>query len=247
MRLPIVYEESTWLAVNKPAGLAAHGSSVGGLDSEVSLASLLSEQCSMPVHPVHRLDRDTSGCMLFAKTPAAAAELQRSLKRAETSKCYQAVLRGEVGGHSGQWTQPLTGKAESRRNPQGLSRARLPTTTCYQVISLGHKLSFVELTLGSTGRTHQIRKHAAVNRHAVIGDRRYGDPKYNARMSEQLTFSGMALHAARLRLALDSGSVVTVQAELPESWEAMLETLQLWLRSALVLKGETSSATSFEG
>lgn len=219
MNLPIVAQGPHWLIVDKPAGISVH-------NEENDVLHLLHRQLSLPLnklHLAHRLDKETSGLLLIATDTAMAGPLAEQFQNRATEKIYYAVLRGAlpVSETWQEWNQPLSDKAEGRKNPQGLSKDRLPSQTQYRVLESNKYFSLVELRL-LTGRQHQIRKHTVLAKHAIIGDGRYGDPKYNERMADLYKTSRMFLHATRLTININ-GEVRTFEAPLPEEFQRLLK------------------------
>jgi tRNA pseudouridine65 synthase len=100
-----------------------------------------------------------------------------------------------------EWNFPVSDKAEGRKNPQGLAKDRVEAKTLFKVIKSNSYFSLVEFQL-LTGRQHQIRKHAALARHAILGDPRYGEPKYNEKMAKIYETSRMFLHAQSLSIVI---------------------------------------------
>ena len=188
--IKIVFEDSAMLVVDKPASLSVH-------NGPINLIELLAEQRGVRLKPVHRLDSETSGLILLAKTAEAAAELQASLSASGCHKEYLAVTRGAPSALSGDWTAPLTTKAEGRRAPAGQLRDRVEAHTRFEVLDQTPWLSLLRCQL-FTGRQHQIRKHAALAGCHLLGDRRYGDPKHAKAMKNRFKLDHTALHAARL-------------------------------------------------
>ena len=204
----------------KPGGIAVHD----GDDSLLKqLRPLVGDKIKLM--PVHRLDRETSGVILLATNAEAAAVLQESMQaKDECVKRYRGIVNGELK-QWGRWTKKLTAKAEGRRNPQGKSAERVEASTSFNVVGANQFLSVADFKL-QTGRTHQIRKHAAMAGHHVIGDTRYGPVVHARKINERYGFDGMALHAAELSVRLD-GKMRTFTAPLPASWASMLAPLEL--------------------
>ncbi|MES2963657.1 MAG: RNA pseudouridine synthase [Bdellovibrionota bacterium] len=210
-----------WLAVNKPAGLSVHNDPSG---DALSLAKYCLEQDEElgrvtsfdSLSPAHRLDKETSGVLIFATTRASASLLQQTFAEADTraKKIYRAVVKGAIESE-GRWTSPITDKAEGRENPAGKSAERKPSDTRFRVVKSNTYLTELEIDL-ATGRQHQIRKHAALAKHPVVGDRRYGDPKHAKMIEMKLGVGRMLLHA--LSLELTAGSL-RIEAEAPRPRE----------------------------
>jgi len=218
---PLVIEATAdWIAACKPAGVRVH-------DGEPNLLTLLESElgCS-DLRPAHRLDVDTSGIVMIARNAAAAAKLQRCLRRDDTLKEYLGVMRGCPSVREGCWTLPLSRKAEGRRNPRGRYADRKPANTRYSVVKtdeLRH-LALARFTLTTTGRTHQIRRHAALNRHQLAGDRRYGDARHAAHIERTFGLSTCVLHACSLQIVIDD-TQHTFEAPPPATWSPLLEAL----------------------
>lgn len=213
---PLVLHHSldlSWLVANKPAGMVVH-------DGDSSLVDELARAGAPGMHPCHRLDAETTGVILLSERGKTAGEITAAL--ASATKVYRGIVRGQMplGRSRGRWKQTLTGKAEGRKNPRGKSAYRVEAVTEYQVVASTRYLSVVDFTL-RTGRTHQIRKHAAINSHHLLGDTRYGDPKHAAQMERRFGFGGMALHAARLSITIN-GEEHDFEAPLPDAWKPLL-------------------------
>jgi len=193
LKLDIIYEDSTCIVINKPAGLAAQG----GKGVGVSLDSILAE--NWPERPllVHRLDRDTSGLILVAKNKEAARRFSRLLgEERAVIKRYLAVCKG------------------SPPEPEGVIRAELDvrgaakcSETRYRLLSASAdgEFSLLELELG-TGRMHQIRRHLAMAGNPVLGDDKYGDFNLNRHLRKTLKLRNLLLHASRLIVPPTAGA-----------------------------------------
>lgn len=220
-QIPIVAQFKNWLVVNKPAGISVHN------DNE-DLRTILKRQLSLgsfqDIYPVHRLDKETSGLIVIATDSETAAFLATQFQQHEVKKNYTAVLRGSLakGSEWTEWNAPVSDKSEGRKNPQGLARDRVEARTLYRVLESNKFLSLVEFKL-LTGRQHQIRKHSALARHAIVGDARYGDPKYNAKISQRYQTTRMFLHASALELSFEEQSH-RFEAPLPEEFREFFVT-----------------------
>lgn len=169
--IPILYEDAQVLCCVKPAGILSQ-SAPGG---EATLLTLLEAQTGSPVYPVHRLDRQTGGVMVFAKTKAAAAALSAQAADRTLEKRYCALVHGEMAPAEGEMEDWLFKDARTnkvfvvKRERKGVRKAKLH----YAVEDFDGVVSRVAVLL-NTGRTHQIRVQFASRRHPVVGDRRYG-------------------------------------------------------------------------
>lgn len=212
LALPILEKGQNWLAIAKPAGISVHNEAGDVLSR---LKKQLPPGSYQDIYPVHRLDKETSGVLLIATTSNSAAQLAEQFQSHSNVKIYNAVLRGAlpVSEQWQEWSLPISDKAEGRKNPQGLAKDRVEAKTLYRVLKSNQYFSLVEVKL-LTGRQHQIRKHAAMMKHAIVGDSRYGDPKYNAKIAQIYGDSRMFLHAFQLTMKLD-GQERTLKAALP--------------------------------
>lgn len=222
LRAAVVYEDHELLVLDKPAGLAVHKGS--GLDYGVIelLRSLRPEQPFLEL--AHRLDRATSGCLALAKTPDALRRIQDALRTGQVEKRYLALTRGYWNHGPREVNQPL------RRNVlRGGERLAAvledgkSARTRFQPVSLHPAASLLEAHI-FTGRTHQIRVHAAHVGHPVAGDDKYGDPAFNRLMADQYGLRRLFLHAHGLSLML-GGREIAVSAPLAPELKAVLSQL----------------------
>ena len=207
--IEIIEETDGWVAVNKPPSLSVHNA-----EADTNLLEILQDHLNCRLHAAHRLDSPTSGVLLLGKTAHHTHQLQQAL--ATATKGYTAVLRGLVQPAEGRWSWSITNKGEGFRNPQGRKADQVPAHTTYQTIQSNPYLTMVHLTL-ETGRQHQIRKHAAIAKHAVVGDQRYGDRRYNAKLAQRFGFEQLCLCASRLEVFLD-GTERIFEAPIPQEW-----------------------------
>lgn len=177
--LPILYEDADMIAIDKPSGLL----SVPGRGHEKADSALLRLRSVYPeVQSVHRLDQDTSGVLLFAKNPAMQRELQRCFEQRQVRKVYEAIVQGEVAQMSGEIELPIW--ADRDRRPKQFvdaERGKAALTKFEVVERLEHQTRIVFYPV--TGRTHQLRVHAASGLgRAIVGDRLYGSETDNQRL-----------------------------------------------------------------
>lgn len=191
--LDILYQDDHYVAINKPAGLLVHRSSIARDASEFAL-QLTRDQLGREVHPVHRLDRKTSGVLLFAFDLDALRKLQATFNEDKVLKRYLALVRGFIPDQ-GEIDYALVndkGKVQEARtsyvclNKYEISRSsgKFPTS----------RYSYVEV-FPKTGRMHQIRKHFAHIFHPIVGDRPHGCNKQNKFFKEEFELHEMLLHA----------------------------------------------------
>ncbi len=195
----ILYEDDHLLVINKPAGLAVHGGSGVSLGVIETLRQMRPQARFLEL--VHRLDRDTSGCLVVAKKRSALLALQRQL-RAEgddegMGKVYQALVKGRWKGRQHRIEAPLQKNTlSSGERMVRVSRDGKPSVTEFEVMERYADCSLVEATL-LTGRTHQIRVHCQHAGHPIAGDGKYGDEAFNKSIRGR-GLKRMFLHAARL-------------------------------------------------
>jgi tRNA pseudouridine65 synthase len=224
MTFEILAEGPDWLAIHKPAGVSVH-------NDPQDVLHLLKKQLPAAkyqnMHLAHRLDKETSGVLLLALNPTRAKDLAEIFQRRDCVKIYHAVLRGSLPVPATPaesaiwqtWSWPLTDKAEGRQNPQGISKDRVDAQTKYRVVKASKFLTLIEVEL-LTGRQHQIRKHAAIAKHPLVGDSRYNEAKYNARMAGIYGTDRMFLHATSLSFILDNKKV-ELHAPLPVEFNSL--------------------------
>ena len=198
-QVPIVFESDEIVVVDKPVGISIHNN-----EDPVNLIQLLEQQLAAGsryprLFPVHRLDKETSGIQIFARDEKAAAKFAIEFQTRMVEKKYLGILRGAVKADEGQWNDAISDKSEGRVNPAGIAKDRVAAETGFKVIRRSKFFSECEFDL-ITGRQHQIRKHAAIHGHALVGDPRYSDKKYNQRMVEMYGDARMFLHCSSVEL-----------------------------------------------
>ena len=208
----ILYEDDFSIVINKPAGLAVQG----GKGVKSSLDRLLAEIRTPPPLLVHRLDKDTSGVILAAKTKEAAAIFSRLLGADRRAvKQYTAVCAGRPEKDEGIITADLLIKGKVKKSQ-----------TRYRVIKTGTlpllEYSVLELELG-TGRMHQIRRHLAMKKTPILGDDKYGDFTLNKKLHKAMGLNRLLLHASRLMINGEFN--LDIQAPLPEYFHPFCASL----------------------
>ncbi len=224
LRKGILYEDPNLLILNKPSGVAVHGGS--GVSQGV-IETLRAAQPEIRfLELVHRLDRDTSGCLIIAKKRSTLRILHELLRRDGIDKRYLALVEGRWQGGKQQVDVPLrknqlsSGERIVRVDPQGKS-----AVTLFKPVWRYRQATLVEVKL-ITGRTHQIRVHAAHIGHPVAGDEKYGNPAFN-KIIRATGLSRLFLHAHSLdfKLAPDA-TPVRVTAPLEDELSAVLDRLE---------------------
>ncbi|MGB5261437.1 MAG: 23S rRNA pseudouridine(955/2504/2580) synthase RluC [Gammaproteobacteria bacterium] len=219
----ILFENPHCLVLNKPAGMAVHGGS--GISQGV-IEVLRAERPAAPyLELAHRLDRDTSGCLVIAKRRSFLRALHEQLRSGAVEKYYLALVAGEWGGGVRTVEAPL------RKNTlQGGERivrvdaAGKTAMTVFRPVDRFRGATLVEAVL-HTGRTHQIRVHAAHIGHPLAGDAKYGDRIFNTAMREA-GLRRMFLHAHRVVFDDPGGEVVDISVPLDDGLKAVLDQLE---------------------
>jgi len=221
MPLAIVHEDSELVVLDKPAGLVVHPGA--GVHRGTLLNALLAHAPQLAGLPragiVHRLDRDTSGLLVVAKTHEAQTDLARQLAERSMRRVYLAVVHG-VPSAGGTIDQPI-GRDLRSRTRMAVTRRGREARTRFRVLERFSGAALVECRL-DTGRTHQIRVHLQHLGHPIVGD-----PVYRRGASARLAFGRQALHARELALVHPgSGKPVTWRAPLPADMKRLLAALR---------------------
>lgn len=219
----IVYEDQDLLAVNKPSGMAVHG----GSGVTLGLIEILRHQYgSKRLELVHRIDRDTSGCVLVAKRRSVLRQLQDQFRENSVDKRYRTLVAGSWPRHCNRVEAPLLkNQLAGGERMVIVSAAGKPSVTNFRVLQRFARVTLLEAS-PLTGRTHQIRVHAQHVGHPIVGDGKYGDAECNRAMRE-CGVTRLFLHAASIEFQLpDDGERLRIEAPLTEDLEKALERLQ---------------------
>lgn len=214
--IDILYEDDYMLVVNKPAHQLVHPT---GQTTNGTLANYLAyelQQCNIvtTIRPVHRLDRETSGCIIFAKDSRSQFILEQQLKDKRLKRIYWALVNGVVSPASGTIDAPI-GAHPSMPNRRAIQKQGEKAITHYRTIHSYSDTSLLELTL-DTGRTHQIRLHLAHLGYPIIGDGMYG--------IRVPWMTRQALHATYISfMQLKDNREITIQAPLPKDFTDAIE------------------------
>jgi 23S rRNA pseudouridine955/2504/2580 synthase/23S rRNA pseudouridine1911/1915/1917 synthase len=232
MRFEIIYEDEYLVAINKPAGLLSIPDREG---KELSLKQMLQDKYGQ-IYTVHRLDKATSGVIVFAKDETTHKQLSQLFENRITEKIYYGLVHGSVSPAKGKIEEPVMS------HPSGNGKMLLhakgkPSFTEYEVLEDFKRFSWLAFKI-LTGRTHQIRVHAQFLGHSIVCDELYGDgkavllsglkKKYNlskSEMEERPILSRLALHSASLKFTLNNEEYF-FEAPLPKDLKALLQQLR---------------------
>jgi 23S rRNA pseudouridine1911/1915/1917 synthase len=232
MRFDIIFENEQFIAINKPSGLLSIPDRIG---EETSLKKLLIGKYGS-IYTVHRLDKDTSGIIIFAKDEATHKQLSQLFEGREMEKYYLGLVYGSMINPSGSIDAPIMEHPGKTSKMMTHAKGK-PSLTDYEVLESFRLFSWLQFRI-YTGRTHQIRVHMQHLGHAIVCDELYGDPKpvllsslkRNFKLSkhdeeERPMLHRLALHSNRLKFSLN-GEEFDLQAELPKDLRAILQQLR---------------------
>lgn len=214
----VLFRDGLMLVVDKPAGIAVHAGPKGGLTLDAGFDAL---RFGLPRPPqlAHRLDRETSGCLVLGRHPKALASLGKLFASGRVEKTYLAVVRGKLPAKQGRIERPLSKRSATRGWWMKVDPEGQPSVTDYLVLAEAESLSLVRLS-PLTGRTHQLRVHMAAEGVPILGDRIYG--------REPAPPAGPPLHLHSWRIAVPlypNRPAIEVEAPLPPAFTATLAAL----------------------
>jgi 23S rRNA pseudouridine955/2504/2580 synthase len=220
----IIFEDKGLLVVDKPSGLAVHGGSGLSYGLIEALRALRPEAPFLELG--HRLDRDTSGCIVVAKKRSVLRAFHELLREGGSDKRYLALLKGRWHGGERRVEAPLLKNVtQSGERMVKVAAEGKEALTIFRPLTIYKDATLVEAEL-ITGRTHQVRVHAAHIGHPIAGDEKYGDEAFNKRMAE-VGLKRLFLHASALNFTLpESGQVVSVSAPLGDELRRVLDRLE---------------------
>jgi 23S rRNA pseudouridine955/2504/2580 synthase len=218
----VIHEDDRLLVLDKPAGVAVHGG------SGVSFGIIEALRAARPheeLELVHRLDRDTSGCLLIARKASALRTLHALLREGQFEKGYLALVQGPWDLGRKRIDVPLRTdlRVSGERTVRAHASGKEAVSEFKPVQFFGSRATLMEVAI-HTGRTHQIRVHAAHAGHPVAGDEKYGDAEFNRRMRE-VGLSRMFLHAHSVSFEWPGGGSFSASAPLPDELRAVLDRL----------------------
>lgn len=232
VKLEVLFEDPHCMVIEKPAGLTVHPGSGTAPDEETVLSALkpLFAKRKLPFSEsealVHRLDKDTTGCLLIAKTPKAHMELQAQFAERKVEKRYltlvagipdpaAAVIDAPIGRHTNQRTKMSVHQASASRGAR----------TTYRTLGTAKTAALLECEL-HTGRTHQIRVHLRSIEHPVLGDTSYGTNQ-SLQLAEKFDIDTLCLHAWKLSFTSPNGKKVSVKSAVPKKFVSILKKLEI--------------------
>jgi len=229
--LEIVYQDEYFVAVNKPAGMLVHRSWLDRHETQFVMQTLR-DQIGQHVFPLHRLDRPTSGVLIFALSSEVASHVMPLFANHEMKKTYHAIVRGWIE-EGGTLDYPLKVEldkiadkfASEEKEAQEAVTDYLPLAKVEVPHSTGRfpttRYCLMELS-PHTGRKHQLRRHMAHLRHPIVGDTTHGDGKHNKLFREVHDSHRLLLHASSLEFVHPfSGETLIIKAGLDETWQSL--------------------------
>jgi 23S rRNA pseudouridine1911/1915/1917 synthase len=236
LKLPVIFESDTIIAFSKPSGLR---SIPDRFNAELPCLHRLAEAQYGKLYIVHRLDKDTSGVICFAKDEATHKYLSALFQGRDIEKYYWAIVAGKPMQQKGSIEQPIA-EHPTQKGKMVVFKKGKPSHTDYKVLKTWNGYSLLELQI-HTGRTHQIRVHLEYLGTPVLCDPLYGSPlplllssikkKYKLsmkEMEEKPLLNRLALHAHRITFTSPEGEVITIEAPIPKDFDASIKQLDKW-------------------
>ena len=234
--LEILFQDDCIIAVNKPAGMLVHRSWLDKHETQFVMQTLR-DQIGQHVFPLHRLDRPTSGVLVFALSSATASKMMPMFANHEMTKTYHAIVRGWIE-EGATLDYPLKQEldkiadkfAKTDKEPQQAITEYNPLAKVEVPYSTGpfptSRYSLIEMK-PKTGRKHQLRRHMAHLRHPIIGDTSHGDGKHNRLFRENYQACRLLLHASELQFVHPfTEQSVCIKADLDEVWHQLIRQFQ---------------------
>lgn len=231
--LEIIYQDEYLVAVNKPAGMLVHRSWLDKHETQFVMQTLR-DQIDQHVFPLHRLDRPTSGVLVFALSSEVASQVMPMFANHEMVKTYHAIVRGwieegdtldyalkvELDKIADKFADQEKEAQEAITQYEPLAKVEVPYSTGRFPTS---RYCLVEMK-PKTGRKHQLRRHMAHLRHPIVGDTSHGDGKHNRLFREHYDSHRLLLHASRLELTHPiTGDELILEASFDETWVRLFE------------------------
>lgn len=226
IQFDILYVDDHYIAINKPCRMLVHRSAIS--EDKVFVLQILRNQIGQRIYPIHRLDRATSGVLIFGKSSEAASLLGQQMQDHLVKKTYLAIVRGFVKEDE-TINYPLAPNPDKPKQEAITHYKKLYQSE--MLFSVGRypssRYSMVEVTL-ETGRRHQIRRHFSHLRHPIINDRRHGDVKHNKYFEKVIGVERLLLHAQKMKFYHPiKKEMVEVVAPLEDDFKKMIKLLFL--------------------
>ena len=231
----IIFENNDFIAINKPSGLLSIPDREG---KEISLKKILQEKYES-IFTVHRLDRDTSGLIVFTRNETTHKLLSKQFEQRQTEKIYAGLVLGSPANKKGSVDGPIA-EHSVKRGMMIIHQRGKEAQTDYEVIEDFDIYSWMQFQI-HTGRTHQIRLHMKDIGHPVVCDELYGDGKplllstikskfklSRNELEERPIMNRLALHAFRLQFQDANGNLINLEAPLPKDMMATIQQLRKW-------------------
>lgn len=210
--IEILFEDENVIAVNKPEGLASIHDKNG---KEKDLQTLLSEKLNKKIFVLHRLDKEVSGVILYAKNLDAHKFINKQFENRLVKKSYLALVHGKMQKNSGVIDRPIREFGSGR---MGIDEHGKESKTFYKILEKFSDYTLVELN-PTTGRRHQLRVHLYSIGFPIVGDLKYGDKEI------QKKFPRLMLHAKNISLNINSTKKIYLEAEIPETFSSFIKIL----------------------
>lgn len=211
--LEIIFEDQNLIAVNKPEGLASIHDSNGKI---IDLQTLLQDKLKIKIYVLHRLDKDVSGIILYAKNPATHKFLNYQFENRIVKKTYLALVHGLIKEKSGLIDKPIKEFGSGR---MGISEKGKESKTFFKVIEKYSNTSLIELN-PTTGRKHQLRVHLFSINHPIVGDKLYGEKEI------QKNYPRLMLHAKSITFNLTETKKLYLEAKIPKSFSSFIDSIK---------------------
>lgn len=238
--LDILYQDQQLVAINKPAGLLVHRSNIDRHESRFAL-QLLRDQLGQHVYPVHRLDKPTSGVLLFALSSETAAVVSKSFSNNSIKKSYLTIVRGYSPKHGTidhALKKQFDKMTDNKRQKEKPAQSAITHFSQLATIELPFAVDRYPQTRYSlvearpdTGRKHQLRRHFKHIAHPIIGDPKHGKSTHNRFFNEQYGVARLLLHAQKLTFNHpETGQTLSIKAAFDDDFKKLLDEFD-WLKA----------------
>jgi 23S rRNA pseudouridine955/2504/2580 synthase/23S rRNA pseudouridine1911/1915/1917 synthase len=240
MKFDIIFENDHFIAINKPSGLLSIPDRFG---KDPSLKTILQEQLGR-IYTVHRIDKDTSGLIIFAKDEVTHKDLSQKFEGREVEKYYVGLVNGTVMNREGTIDVPIM-EAPGKTTLMMTNKKGKPSVTDYKVLEEFGLYSWLQFQI-YTGRTHQIRVHAKYIGNPVVCDELYGDGRpvllssikrkfklSKNELEERPILNRLALHSSELKFTDAEGNLHELEAPLSKDLKALLQQLRKNVRTTI--------------